>query len=51
MLMGPWALTTAGAATVAAAATAPVLRNLRRDTRLGLLLMAFPPPKCFPEML
>src|SRR5262245_23730869 len=41
MLTGPWALTTVGAATVAAAATAPVLMNLRRVTVLSLLLLIF----------
>src|SRR5215213_6051134 len=47
MVLAPWALTTFGAATVAAAAVAPtVIRNLRRVAVLesGFLLMRRPLP-------
>src|SRR4051794_33534551 len=41
MLIGPWALTTLGAATVAAAATAAPLRNLRREVLSPADVLAF----------
>jgi hypothetical protein len=50
MVIGPWALTTVGAATAAAPAAAAALKNFRRvageDALLLLdLLMPFPPVK------
>jgi hypothetical protein len=43
MLIGPWALTTAGAATVAAAPTAATFKKRRRVEALSLVVMVFSP--------